>query len=606
MKRKTLLLTAFLSAAAFVLTAAYIACLATYPYPALIYWEEALYATPDFVFSQGLASCMAPYSFAGGFVASCCVWMIWSYQVTKEGNYRRGEEHGSARWGTIKEGKAFLDNKNPDNNLIFTKNLGLSLTQEKFNLETDRNNSVLVVGGSGSGKSRFYVLPNIMQCNASFFVTDPKGTMLPLTASMLAQENYRIVVFNTIDFSSSMHYNPLAYIRTQSDILMFVDCLIKNTTPKGESSGDPFWEKSERMLYMALIGYLVFHCPEKDRNIPGLMTLLNLAQAKEEDESFLSPLDLLFNEIETGVAYKKTSLAESFYDPNTRCFNNETDNGYSWVKVGEKTSPENDFALSNYKSFQSGAAKTLKSIIISCNARLAPFSFDEMRELLAYDDMKLDTLGDPEQKTAIFAIMKDTADTFSFLFSMMMWQSMNELCDKALISYGGRLPTPVHFIFDEFANLGHLPDIQKIVAVVRSRNISLSIILQSLSQLKKQYQEDAQTIIDCCDTTLFLGGKSNETNKEIAEMIGKETISTLNINESKGSGSSTTKNYGRSERDLIQAAEVGKLSRNKAIVLIAGAPPFMDTKYDPEAHQRYSQIAQSFDMKQILRREERV
>ncbi len=256
-----------------------------------------------------------------------------------------------------------------------------------------------------------------------------------------------------------------------------------------------------------------------------------------------------------------------------------------------------DFALYNYKSFKSGAAKTLKSIIISCNVRLAPFSFDEMRELLSYDEMHLDTLGDPGQKTAIFAIMKDTADTFSFLFAIMMWQTMNELCDKALEVYGGELPTPVHFIFDEFANLGHLPDVEKMVAVVRSRNMSLSIILQSLAQLKKEYHDDAQTIIDCCDTTLFLGGKSNETNKEIAEMVGKETVATLDINESRGSQTSTTKNYGHSERDLIQAAEIGKLPRSKAIILIAGTDPLIDDKYVPEEHKRFKYVGKPYRFK---------
>lgn len=594
LRKDRLIITLVLSAIAFLLADAYVACLLTYPQPTLAHINEALLATPGFLASGGFEFCLLPSSLCAGLVAACGIWMVWAYSLSREGNYRQGEEHGSARWGTIKQGRKFMDAAHPDNNVIFTKHLGMALSRKKFDIDYERNKSVLVIGGSGSGKSRFYVLPNLMQCNASFFTTDPKGTMLPDTGWMLEDAGYRVLSFNTVDFSMSKHFNPLAYVRTQSQVLMFVDCLIKNTTPKGESTSDPFWEKSERMLYMALIGYLVFHCPKKDCNIPGLMTLLSLAEAKEEDEGYMSPLDLLFTEIETGMAYKRTGGPVAGFDENVRGFANTSDNGYAWVSVGEAVSPEKDFALYNYKAFKSGAAKTLKSIIISCNARLAPFSFDEMRELLSYDEMHLDTLGDPGQKTAIFAIMKDTADTFSFLFAIMMWQTMNELCDKALLTYGGELPTPVHFIFDEFANLGHLPDVEKMVAVVRSRNMSLSIILQSLAQLKKEYQDDAQTIIDCCDTTLFLGGKSNETNKEIADMIGKETVATLNYNESRGAQSSTTRNYGHSERDLMQAAEVGKLLRSKAIVLIAGTDPLVDDKYEPEKHKRFKHVGRPY------------
>lgn len=590
LRKDRLVVTALLSLLAFVLADAYVACLSTFPSPWLGYATDALYALPSFLVAGGMASCFEAAALAAGLVAACGIWMVWAYSLAREGNYRNGEEHGSARWGTRKEGQRFRDAKHPDNNVIFTEHFGMAVKRETFDLNLDRNRNVLVIGGSGSGKSRYYVLPNIMQTNTSFFITDPKGTMLPDTGNLLATSGYQIRCFNTIDFSKSMHYNPIAYVHTQADVYTFVDCLIKNTTPEGESSNDPFWEKSERMLYMALIGYLVFHCPVRDRNIPGLMTLLTLAEAHEDDESYMSPLDLLFHEIESGMSYRKVGEDTYSFDEDMRGFSNGTDNGYAWVKTSEPTKPENDFSLNNYLSFKSGAAKTLKSIIISCNARLAPFTFDEMREMLRFDEMHLDTLGDPKQKTALFAIMKDTSDSFAFLFAIMMWQTMNVLCDKALAEYGGQLPTPVHFIFDEFANLGHLPEVEKTVAVVRSRNMSLSIILQSIAQLKREYKDDAQTIIDCCDTTLFLGSKSNETNKEISEMIGKETVSTLNINESRGANSSTTKNYGRSERDLIQAAEIGKLKRSQAILLIAGTNPLKDEKYKLEKHPRFEMV----------------
>lgn len=590
LRKDKLIFASVFSVVAFILVDVYTACLSTYPAPILAHISEAVYALPAFIAQRGAVFCFEPAALAAGLVAACGIWIVWAYSLMREGNYRNGEEHGSAHWGTIKEGQRFRDKEASDNNIIFTEHYAMAVSRKQFDLELDRNRNVLVIGGSGSGKSRYYVLPNLMQANTSFFVTDPKGTMLPDVGHMLEREKYRILSFNTIDFTKSMHYNPIAYVHTQADVYTFVDCLIKNTTPEGESSNDPFWEKSERMLYMALIGYLVFHCPEKDRNIPGLMTLLNLAEAHEDDESYMSPLDLLFHEIESGQSYQKVSDKAFSFDADVRGFANGTDTGYAWVKTGTPTKPENDFSLNNYTSFKSGAAKTLKSIIISCNARLAPFTFDEMREVLRYDEMHLDTLGDPGQKTALFAIMKDTSDSFAFLFAIMMWQTMNVLCDKALAEFGGQLPTPVHFIFDEFANLGHLPEVQKTVAVVRSRNMSLSIILQSIAQLKREYKDDAQTIIDCCDTTLFLGSKSNETNKEISEMIGKETVSTLNVNESRGANPSTTKNYGRSERDLIQAAEIGKLKRSQAILLIAGTNPLLDGKYRPETHSRYKYV----------------
>ena len=581
---------ALLSVVAFVVADAYVGCLATFPDPVISDLGDALAALPGFAASGDTSSCTSPAALASGTVAACGVWVVWAYSLMREGNFRNGEEHGSARWGTRAEGRRFLDDDDPDNNLIFTKYYGMAVSRSKFDLELDRNRNVLVIGGPGSGKTRYYVKPNLMQLNASYFVTDPKGTLLRETGGMFEQAGYSIRVFDTVDFSRSMHYNPVAYVRTQADVYQFVDCLIKNTTPKEAVSTDPFWEKSERMLYMALLGYLVFHCPAPDRSLTGLMTLLALAEAREDDEGYMSPLDLLFHEIETGMSYRQVSAGTGGFDEESRSFANGGASGYAWVRTGEPVGREGDFALDNYRSFKSGAAKTMKSIIISCNARLSPLTFQEVRCVIDRDEMGLDRLGDAGQRTVVFAIMRDTADSFAFLLAIMMWQALNLLCDAAISRYGGSLPTPVHFVFDEFANIGTLPEVEKAVAVVRSRNMSISVILQSIAQLKSRYHEDAQTIVDCCDTTLFLGGKSNETNKEISEMIGKETVATLNVNESRGVQASTTRNYGKGERDLVQASEVARLRRSEAIVLIAGANPLIDRKYDLEAHPRYAYV----------------
>ncbi len=445
-----------------------------------------------------------------------------------------------------------------------------------------------MVGGSGSGKTRYYVKPNLMQMNASFFITDPKGTLLGDVGHMLRDGGYQILAFDTISFTRSSHYNPLAYIKTEADILTFVDCLIKNTSSEEGKAADPFWENAERLLYSSLVAYLLNHCPKADQNIPGLLTLLSLAEAKEEDESFMSPLDILFKELETGMRLAKEGEIPEM-DPESRAFRDEA-SGYGWIKQQEPVKESEDFALSNYKAFKTAAGKTLKSIIISCNVRLKPLSIREVSELLSYDEMELDRLGDPGQKMAIFASMSDTNSTFDCLFAILMWQTLNVLCDTALERFSGKLPTPVHMVFDEFANIGTVPDFEKMIAVIRSRNISCSIILQSLSQLKSHYDDDAQTITDCCDTMLFLGGKSSETNKEISEAIGKQTLATTSINDSRGSNSSTTKNYNKQERDLLQTAEVGRLARDEAIVLISGAFPIKDKKYPLEAHPRYSLV----------------
>lgn len=552
------------------------------------------------------------------------IWLVWLRYVAFMGNYRAGEESGSARWGTKKEGIAFKDRKNPDNNLLFTENYGMALKRPKFNLEIDRNLNVIVIGGSGSGKTRNYVKPNLMQLNASYFVTDPKGTLLEETGHLFEQYGYEIRCFNTINFDQSMHYNPLHYVKTDADILSFVNCLIANTSGDG-TKGDPFWENAERLLYTALIALLRDWFPEKDYNLPGVLTLLSMAEAREGDENFRSAIDLMFLQIQEGRKY--TRKAASGAVPR-RTGDVERERGVADVESSEwgwtpskfvrnsdgvrpadcgGLSDDEDFALSNYNAFKVAAGKTLKSIIISCNVRLKPLSIREVRELLAYDEMELDTLGDkfvtttdetgktivtdePRRRAIIYGILSDTDRTFSFLFAILMWQTIDQLCRKALNVYGGRLPNFVNFIFDEFANIGEIPDVEKTIAVTRSRNIGVSIILQSVSQLESQYDKKAKTIIDCCDTLLFLGGKSNSTNEEIAKMIGKQTISQMSYSENTGQSSTAGKNTSTTGRDLIDAAEIGKMSRAKAILLIAGTNPLMDNKYPIEKHERYAYI----------------
>lgn len=546
----------------------------------------AVFSIPSYIASGGgLTS--EPMALCVGFLLVCAIWVAYARHLMNAGEHRTGEEHGSSRWATKREARAFADAKDPDNNIILTKGCALALSRTRFDLKTDRNKNVLVVGGSGSGKTRYFVKPNLMQLNASYFVTDPKGTLISDMGHLFAGAGYVIRTFDTIDFARSNHYNPLAYVKSESDILTFVECLIKNTTGEKGSAQDPFWENAERLLYTSLVAYLIYHCPKKDRNIPGLLMLLGLAEAHEDDERYKSPLDMLFNELETGR--RLVPRASGAYDAESRALANGTGT-HSWVDIGPETRPEDDFALSNYKAFKTAAGKTLKSIIISCNVRLKPMSIAEVKELLSYDEMELDRLGDAGRRTVVFASMSDTNSTFDFIFAMLMWQAMDTLCNTALLRFGGSLPTPVHFILDEFANIGTVPDFERTIAVVRSRNISCSIILQSLSQLKAAYGDSAQTITDCCDTLLFLGGKSTETNREISEAIGKQTLSTLSVNDSRGSNSSTTRNYAKGERDLMQASEVGRLARDEAIVMISGAFPVRDRKYVLEEHPRYAQV----------------
>lgn len=531
--------------------------------------------------SLDLAPDLSPGPLAAGVAAACCVLAAWATAEARRGNYRPGEEHGSARWATEREIRAFADARRPDMNIILTRRCSLAMERADHDPRLERNRNVLVVGGTGSGKSRGFIIPNIAQMHGSYIVTDPKGTVAGRVRGVLERGGYDVRVVDTIDPARSDRYNPIAYLRGEADIIRFADCLVLNTTGEGERPSDPFWAAAEKLLYTALVAYLVYHCPERDRTIPGMLTLLSLAEARDEDESFLSPLDLLFRELETGMRCVASPAREP---PSPRGF--APGAGVRWVRVAEPADPSRDFALGRYKAFRAAAGKTLKSIIVSCNARLAPLAAAEVRGLLSGDDLALDRMGDEGARRALFCVMSDTNRTYAFLHAVLIWQALDLLCDRALSEHGGKLPVPVDLLLDEFANIGRLPDVEKSMAVVRSRNISISPVLQSMAQLKAAYGDSAQTIVDCCDTTLFLGGKSTETNREVSESVGKETVSTLTRNETRGASRTSTRNYQSAERDLIQPAEVARLDRRKAIVLIAGARPFLDDKYDMDDHPR--------------------
>ena len=578
---------AALSVISFLAANAYTACLLSLPGNPISNLTAALTHLPSYLIGHGPLSLEAA-ALATGLVAACSVWCAWAWSLTHGTAQRQGEEHGSACWGTVRGGRRFMNTEDAFDNIILTEHFGMAMSRPDHDRRYERNRNVLVVGGSGSGKTRGFFEPNVMQMSANYLITDPKGESLPRLGHMLDRSGYKVLSFNTVDFSKSLHYNPIAYIQDEADILEFVTCLIDNTTGDKEHAGDPFWENAERLLYVALIGYLVYHCPPEDRSLSGLVTLLSLAKAKESDEDYRSPLDLLFEEVETGMRYVRAGDAqEEPFDPTRRVSYRPDAGAHRWVRVSEPTPVDADFCLLHYKMFKDAAGKTLKSILVSCNTRMEPFAIPQVRELVSYDEMELDRLGDEGERRAIFAVMSDTSSLYSFLFAIMMWQTMNILCKRAIKRYGGALPVPVVMLMDEFANIGRLPDVEKMVAVVRSRNISMAFGLQSLSQLKSAYKDDAATIIDCCDTTLFLGGKSTDTVKEIAESIGKETVATITWNESRGQSASSTRNWNTIERDLMQPAEVAKLPRDTAIVLIAGTDPLKDKKYDITAHPRW-------------------
>ena len=480
--------------------------------------------------------------------------------------YRKGMEYGSARWGGPKDIAPYID---PvfENNIPLTQTERLTMNSRPKQPKYARNKNILVIGGSGSGKTRFFVKPSLMQMHSSYVVTDPKGTVLVECGKLLQRGGYRIKVLNTINFRKSMKYNPFAYIRSEKDILKLVNTIIANTKGDGEKSGEDFWVKSERLFYCALIGYIHYEAPEDEKNFTTLLEMINASEAREDDPEFQSPVDLMFERL-------------------------------------EEKDPEH-FAVRQYKKFLLSAGKTRSSILISCGARLAPFDIRELRELMESDEMELDTLGD--RKTALFVIISDTDDTFNFVVSILYTQLFNLLCDKADDVYGGRLPVHVRCLLDEFANIGQIPKFEKLIATIRSREISASIILQSQSQLKAIYKDNADTIVGNCDTTLFLGGKEKSTLKEISEILGKETIDSFNTSETRGRELSHGLNYQKLGKELMTQDEIAVMDGGKCILQVRGVRPFFSDKFDITKHPQYKHLSDAdpknaFDMEKHLRR----
>ena len=463
--------------------------------------------------------------------------------------YRKNEEYGSARWGTQEDIAPYID---PvfSKNVLLTQTERLTMNNRPKDPRTARNKNVLVVGGSGSGKTRFFIKPNLMQCHSSYVVTDPKGSILIECGKLLQKENYRIKVLNTINFQKSMHYNPFAYLHSEQDILKLVTTLIANTKGEGRA-GDDFWAKAETLLYTALIAYIHYEAPVENQNFSALIDMLGTMEVREDDESFQNNVDILFEEL-------------------------------------EREQPSH-FAVRQYRKFKLAAGKTLKSILVSCGARLAPFDIAELREVTAYDEMELDTLGD--RKTALFLIISDTDDTFNFLVSMCYTQLFNLLCTKADDVYGGRLPVPVRCLIDEAANIGQIPKLEKLMATIRSREISACLVLQAQSQLKALYKDNADTITGNCDSMIFLGGKEKGTLKEIEEMLGKETIDSFNTGESRGKEVSHSLNYTKLGKSLMSMDELAVMSGNKCILQLRGVRPFLSDKYDITRHPNYRYLS---------------
>jgi type IV secretion system protein VirD4 len=502
----------------------------------------------------------------GGLVTAFIFRLILYYKVKNAKKFRHGEEYGSARWGNQKDIEPFVD---PifENNIILTETERLTMNSRPKAPKYARNKNVIVIGGSGSGKTRFYVKPNLMQMTdrVSYVVTDPKGTIIVECGKMLVNGGYRIKVLNTINFKKSMHYNPFHYIRSEKDILKLVNTIIANTKGEGEKSTEDFWIKAERLLYSALIGYIWYEAPEEEQNFSTLLEFINASETREDDEEFKNAVDELFEELE----------AEN---------------------------PEH-FAVRQYRKYKLAAGKTAKSILISCGARLAPFDIQELREIMSYDEMELDMIGD--QKTAMFVIISDTDDTFNFVVAIMYTQLFNLLCDKADDEHGGRLPYHVRLLLDEFSNIGQIPKFDKLIATIRSREISASIILQSQSQLKTIYKDAAETITGNCDTVLFLGGKESSTLKEISETLGKETIDLYNTSDTRGTSQSYGLNYQKTGKELMSRDELAVMDGNKCILQLRGVRPFFSNKYDITKHKRYKELADAdtrnaFDVEKYL------
>ena len=507
---------------------------------------------------------------AGIVVAAVLKVLVWQKQADAK-KLRKGIEYGSARWGTAEDIKPYMS-EDPWMNIPLTATEALTMESRPKQPKYARNKNIVVIGGSGSGKTRFFVKPSVMQMNCSMVITDPKGTLIEECGKMLAKgppkkdkngnimkdksgkvvhEPYVIKVLNTINFSKSLHYNPFAYIRSEKDILKLVTTIIVNTKGEGEKASEDFWVKAERLLYTALIAFIWYEGDEEEKNLNTLLDLLNESETREEDETYQNPVDMMFQEL-------------------------------------EERDPQH-FAVRQYKKYKMAAGKTAKSILISCGARLAPFDIAELREIMSYDEMELDKIGD--RKTALFLIMSDTDTTFNFVIAMLQSQLFNLLCDKADDVYGGRLPVHVRVIADEFANIGQIPQFDKLIATIRSREISASIILQSQSQLKAMYKDSADTILGNCDTTLFLGGKEKTTLKEMSELLGKETIDLYNTSETRSNQKSFGLNYQKTGKQLMTEDEIAVMDGGKCILQIRGARPFFSDKYDITKHKNYRLLA---------------
>ena len=472
--------------------------------------------------------------------------------------FRQGKEYGSARWGNKKDIEPYMDEKF-QNNILLTQTERLTMNGRPANPKYARNKNVLVIGGSGSGKTRFFVKPNLMQMHSSYCVTDPKGTIVLECGKMLEDNGYEIKILNTINFKKSMKYNPFAYLRSEKDILKLVQTIIANTKGEGEKAGEDFWVKAEKLYYTALIGYIFYEAPREEKNFATLLDMIDASEVREDDETYMNPIDRLFEAL-------------------------------------EKKEPTH-FAVKQYKKYKLAAGKTAKSILISCGARLAPFDIQELRDLMSEDELELDTLGD--RKTALFVIISDTDDTFNFVVSIMYSQLFNLLCDKADDVYGGRLPVHVRCLLDEFANIGLIPKFEKLIATIRSREISASIILQAQSQLKAIYKDNADTIVGNCDSTLFLGGKEKTTLKELSETLGKETIDLYNTSETRSNQKSFGLNYQKTGKELMSQDEITVMDGSKCIFQLRGVRPFLSDKFDITKHKNYK-LLEDYDKKNLF------
>ena len=517
-----------------------------------------------------------PFDLCVGVVGAVAVRLIVYSKGKNAKKYRKGEEYGSARWSTAKDIAPYIDPKF-ENNILLTQTERLTMTGRPKDPKTARNKNVLVIGGSGSGKTRFYVKPNLMQCfptsdyPTSFVVTDPKGTLILETGQMFQRAGYRVKILNTINFSKSMKYNPFVYIHSEKDVLKLVNTLIANTKGEGEKSAEDFWVKSERLFYTALIGYIWYEAPAEEMNFTTLLEMINASEAREDDPDFQSPVDLMFERLEQK-------------DPD-------------------------HFAVRQYKKFLLSAGKTRSSILISCGARLAPFDIREVRELMEDDEMELDTIGD--EKTVLFLIMSDTDTTFNFILAMLQSQLINLLCDRADDKYGGRLPVHVRLILDEFANIGQIPNLEKLVATIRSREISACLVLQARSQLKAIYKDNADTIVGNMDSQIFLGGSEPTTLKDLSEMLGKETIDAFNTSDTRGNSPSYGTTFQKMGHELLSRDELAVLDGGKCILQLRGVRPFLSDKYDLTQHPNYKLTSDydpknTFDIEKYLNRKEKI